>query len=139
MHVIYVEPAFPRNQLEFPRALKTVGAKVTGIGEAPADALDSELKGWLDDYVQVRSVVHEPSLEEAVRRVQARGWVDRLEATVEAHIMAAAHVRERCNIPGTSTRTAFLCRDKPAMKQALREHDAPFGGEVQSEVPNGAD
>ena len=34
--------------------------------------------------------------------------------------MAAAHVREACGIPGTSVRTAFLCRDKPAMKEALR-------------------
>src|ERR1035441_1347767 len=26
-----------------------------------------------------------------------------------------------CGIPGTSVRTAYLCRDKPAMKEALRE------------------
>jgi len=32
-----------------------------------------------------------------------------------------AHVREACGIPGTSVRTAFLCRDKPAMKDALRD------------------
>ena len=61
----------------------------------------SDLKGWLSDYVQVRSVVHEPSLHEAVRAVQGKCWVDRLEATVEAHIMAAASVREACGIPGT--------------------------------------
>ena len=30
-------------------------------------------------------------------------------------------MREARGIPGTSVRTAFLCRDKPAMKQALRE------------------
>ena len=34
--------------------------------------------------------------------------------------MAAARVREACGIPGTSTRTAYLCRDKPAMKEVLR-------------------
>ncbi|NIV49420.1 MAG: ATPase, partial [Gammaproteobacteria bacterium] len=60
-----------------------------------------------------------------VRRCQTRGWVDRLEATVEAHVMAAAHVREACGIPGTTTRTAFLCRDKPAMKEALRQAGIP--------------
>src|SRR5262249_18394353 len=48
-----------------------------------------------------------------------------LEATVEAHIMIAAHVREACGIEGTSVKTAFLCRDKPAMKQALREGGIP--------------
>jgi formate-dependent phosphoribosylglycinamide formyltransferase (GAR transformylase) len=69
--------------------------------------------------------VHEPSLFEAVRRVQQRERVDRLEATVEAHVMPAARVREACGIPGTSTRTAFLCRDKPAMKDALRAAGVP--------------
>jgi phosphoribosylaminoimidazole carboxylase (NCAIR synthetase) len=60
-----------------------------------------------------------------VRRVQRQVWVDRLEATVEAHIMAAAKVREASGIPGTSVRTAWLCRDKPAMKEALRDAGIP--------------
>jgi hypothetical protein len=60
-----------------------------------------------------------------VRSAQAREWVDRLEATVEAHILPTARVREACSIPGTSIRTAFLCRDKPAMKDALRAADIP--------------
>jgi hypothetical protein len=60
-----------------------------------------------------------------VRRIQKREWVDRLEATVEAHILPVAKVREACAIPGTSVRTAFLCRDKPAMKEALREAGVP--------------
>ncbi|MCP4225747.1 MAG: ATP-grasp domain-containing protein [Actinomycetia bacterium] len=119
MHVLFIEPAFPKNQREFVRALVQVGARVTGIGESHVDVLDDELKGWLDGYEQVSSVVDEGALLDAVRRVQGREWVDRLEATVEAHIMAAAHVREQCTIPGTSTRTAWLCRDKPAMKEAL--------------------
>jgi formate-dependent phosphoribosylglycinamide formyltransferase (GAR transformylase) len=60
-----------------------------------------------------------------VRLVQKMVWVDRLEATVEAHVMTAAEVREACGIPGTSVRTAFLCRDKPAMKDALRAAGVP--------------
>lgn len=121
MHVIFVEPSFPRNQREFVRALKGVGASVTAIGESPASALDGELKGWLDGYEQVPSVTNGEALLDAVKRIQSRGWVDRLEAVVEAHIMPCAWVREQASIPGTSTRTAWLCRDKPAMKDALRE------------------
>lgn len=121
MHVLFLEPAFPRNQREFVRALAAVGARVTGIGEGPVEALDDELKGWLGSYEQVASVVDEDGLYDAVRSIQGRQSVDRLEATVEAHIMPAANVRERCSIPGTSRRTAFLCRDKPAMKEALRQ------------------
>ncbi len=121
MHVVFVEPRFPSNQREFVRGLASVGARVTGIGEAPVEHLDPELKGWLSDYVRVGSVCHEDEMLEAVRRIQAAGWVDRLEATVEAHILPVARVREATKIPGTSVRTAYLCRDKPAMKEALRE------------------
>ena len=39
--------------------------------------------------------------------------------------MAAAQVREACGIPGTAVRTAWLCRDKPSMKQVLREAGVP--------------
>jgi len=125
VHVLFVEPSFPRNQREFVRALRAVGARVTAIGESPADGLDHDLRGWLHGYERVPSVVHEEALHDAVRRVQAREWVDRLEATVEAHILPVARVREACRIPGTSTRTAWLCRDKPAMKEALRAAGVP--------------
>jgi formate-dependent phosphoribosylglycinamide formyltransferase (GAR transformylase) len=61
----------------------------------------------------------------AVRWVQDKLWVDRLEATIEAHTLPAAQVREACTIPGTSVRTAWLCRDKPSMKEALRAAGVP--------------
>jgi carbamoylphosphate synthase large subunit len=125
MHVLFVEPKFPYNQRQFARALHSVGARVTGIGEAPAESIDEEMRSWLAGYERVSSVVHEASMLEAVRRVQSREWVDRIEATVEAHILPVARVREACSIPGTSYRTAFLCRDKPAMKDALREAGVP--------------
>jgi phosphoribosylaminoimidazole carboxylase (NCAIR synthetase) len=57
--------------------------------------------------------------------VQDKLWVDRIEATIEVHTLAAAQVREACTIPGTSVRTAWLCRDKPSMKQVLREAGVP--------------
>ncbi len=133
MHVIFVEPAFPYNQRQFVRGLRAAGARVTGIGEMPLDALPSEIRDWLYRYEQVPSVVHEPSLLEAVRRVQSREWVDRLETTVEAHIMAAAKVREACGIPGTSVKTSYLCRDKPAMKEALRQANIPCAQSIGSD------
>ena len=125
MNVIFVEPAFPYNQREFVRGLHAVGARVIGIGERPIEALDGELRNWLTHYERIDSVVHEPSLLDAVRRVQRLVWVDRLEATVEAHILSTAKVREACGIPGTSVRTAWLCRDKPSMKEALRAAGIP--------------
>jgi formate-dependent phosphoribosylglycinamide formyltransferase (GAR transformylase) len=125
VNVIFVEPSFPSNQREFVRALAAVGATVIGVGERPGDWLDGEVSNWLTHYEQVSSVVDTEGLESAVRRVQSRVEVHRLEATIEAHVEAAAHVRERCGIPGTSPHTAWLCRDKPAMKEALRQVGVP--------------
>jgi len=138
MNVIFVEPSFPQNQREFVRALHATGASVIGIGERPLDHLDEEVKGWLHDYVQVRSVVHEPSLLKAVQLIQGQVWVDRIEATIEAHIMPVATVREATGIPGTSTRTAFLCRDKPAMKEVLREAGISCAQSTRAKTPQDA-
>lgn len=138
MNIIFVEPSFPRNQREFVRALHAAGANVIGIGERPVDYLDDEVKSWLHDYVQVRSVVHEPSMLEAVKMIQGKVWVDRIEATIEAHIMPVAAVREARGIPGTSTETAFLCRDKPAMKEVLRNNGIPCAQSTRAESPQDA-
>jgi formate-dependent phosphoribosylglycinamide formyltransferase (GAR transformylase) len=125
MNVVFVEPFFPSSQRHFVRALAEVGATVIGLGESPADALDEQLKGWLHHYERVPSVTDVEAMTRQVRWVQDRLWVDRIEATIEAHTLATAHVREACSIPGTSVRTAWLCRDKPSMKQALREAGVP--------------
>jgi formate-dependent phosphoribosylglycinamide formyltransferase (GAR transformylase) len=125
MHVIFVEPAFPTNQRLFVEALKQTGAAVSAIGERPYEYLDAELKSWLTWYEQVPSVCDLESMHRAVRRLQSRGWIDRLEATVEAHMRTAAEVRELCRIPGLSADTTLKCRDKPLMKQVLREAGVP--------------
>ena len=132
MHVLFVEPKFPANQRQFVRALHDIGAKVTGIGEHPPDA---ELMSWMHAFERVPSVVNEEAMLAAVKKIQAREWVDRLEATVEAHIKPVANVREKCEIPGTSVRTAYLCRDKPAMKDALRAAGVPCAQSVGTSDP----
>jgi len=123
--VVFVEPFFPSSQRHFARALAEAGATVIGVGESPAEALDEQLKSWLHDYAQVPSVTDVEAMTRQVRWTQDRLWVDRIEATIEAHTLATAQVREACTIPGTSVRTAWLCRDKPSMKQVLREAGVP--------------
>ncbi len=120
MHVVFVEPAFPNNQREFLRGLLSTGARVSAISERPPEALPAELRENLFQHERVRSVVDEHAMAEAVKRLSKKARVDRLEATVEAHVMAAAHVREQLKIAGTTSKTAWLCRDKPAMKEAAR-------------------
>ena len=118
MHVVFIEPRFPTNQRFFIRALKEVGATVTAIGEGSKESLSGELKSWLTHYEQVPSVVNEGAVLNAARFINSRHRIDRLEASVEAHIMSTAKVREAMGIEGTTVKTAFLCRDKPSMKHA---------------------
>ena len=138
MNVTFVEPFFPKNQREFVRALKEVGATVIGIGESPRHALDSQLLDWMLEYIEVPSVCDESAMVDAVKFSQSKLWIDRLEATVEAHIMPTAKVREVCSIPGISSQTSFLCRDKPAMKEVLRNSGVPcaqsIGGGNSTEI-----
>src|SRR2546423_13068205 len=121
MHVVFVEPRFPANQKQFIQGLAEVGAEITAIGEGSKDSLDGDLKRWLMHYEEVRNVTDEGQVLNALKFVQSRKHVDRIEATVEAHIMPIAKVREAAHIPGTSVKTAFLCRDKPSMKEVLRQ------------------
>src|SRR5262245_2703168 len=91
-------------------------------------------------YYRVGNVTDVHQLDEAVQWAQNLMWVDRLESTIESHQMAAAAVREARGIPGTSLRTTWLCRDKPSMKEALRQAGVPTaastaaanGGEVRA-------
>jgi carbamoylphosphate synthase large subunit len=133
--VVFLEPCFPANQREFVRALHAVGARVTGIGERPKSSLDGELQHWLTHYEQVSNVTDEAQVEKVVRWLQGRVNIDRLEAVVEAHVMCAARVREKCGIPGTSVKTTFLCRDKPAMKEALTAAGVPCAQSIGSSDP----
>jgi carbamoylphosphate synthase large subunit len=125
VNVVFVEPFFPPNQRQFVRALAEAGANVIGIGEYPEQSLGDELRGWMTHYHQVRTVIDVGIMTDAVRWIQDKVWVDRLETSIEAHTLATAQVRENCTIPGTSVRTAWLCRDKPSMKQALRDVGVP--------------
>ena len=93
MHVLFMAPNFPVNQRFFVRALHQVGARVTGIGDVPGDRLDPELRSWLHGYEHIPSLANEGALVDAVRKVQRREWVDRLECTVEAIMLPTAKAR----------------------------------------------
>ncbi len=131
--VVFLEPSFPANQKQFVRALHAVGARVTGIGERPKAALDGDVAHWLSHYEQVGNVTDVGQVGRVIEFLQERIRVDRLEAVIEAHVMCAAKVREAFDIPGTSVRTTFLCRDKPAMKEALRQAGIPCAQSIGSE------
>jgi formate-dependent phosphoribosylglycinamide formyltransferase (GAR transformylase) len=136
VHVVLVEPAFPSNQCRFVTALKGVGAAVSAIGEAPYESLPQFLRDALTWYEQVPTVCDLGSMYNATRRLQKRGWIDRMESTVEAHVLVAAEVREKCGIPGTSLEVTHHCRDKPTMKAVLRKAGIPCAASTGATCPD---
>ena len=113
VHVVFVEPSFPDNQKQFVRGLHAVGATVVGVGERPKDWLDDDVKQWLTHYEQVPSVTDEGRLAEAVQWVQHRAPVERLEATVEAHVMPAARARPSASRGHRCTRRSSAATSRP--------------------------
>lgn len=136
MHVLFIAPHFPDAQVRFVAALKQVGAKVTGIGEPHANDVPEHVAQYLDGWEQVSNVTDESALYDAVKRVQAREWVDRLVTTIESHMMAAARVREACTIPGLSVEQTLRVRDKTVMKDFMRDNSIPCAA---SSLANSAD
>lgn len=136
MHVIFLAPHFPANQLSFVRGLKAVGARVTGIIDCHPQAVPSSIRDLLDDAEFVQNVTSVEQVTAAVRKIQQRGpWVHRLEATVEAHTLTAAIVREATGIPGTSAKTVERCRDKAVMKAYLAKHGIPVARNRAVDTP----
>ncbi|MCB9779886.1 MAG: ATPase [Alphaproteobacteria bacterium] len=126
MHVLFLAPHFPANQRRFVAGLKAVGARVTGIVDAPLHRVDSEVRGLLDDFIEIGNVTDPDQVIQAVRLAQKKGpWVHHLVSTIESHMMAAAIAREATGIPGLSSKTVELCRDKVAMKAFLGQRGFP--------------
>lgn len=125
MHVLFLAPEHPPPHHDFVRALKEVGARVSGIGHAAPGALDAKLARWLDAYEPVGSLFDRDEVAAAGRRIAGKRPVERVEAVDEMLVLAAAHLRRALEVPGLSVETATLCRDKAAMKDFLRGAGIP--------------
>jgi len=135
VHVLYLAPEHPLPHRDFVRALKAVGARVSGIGHRPRQGLDPEIARLLDDYEGVRSLFDEAAVRAAGEAIARRTPLDRLEATDETLTLPAARLREALGVPGLSVRGAILCRDKTAMKEALRAGGIPCAASAAVSSP----
>lgn len=125
MHVVLLGPDLFAAFHDFAQALKEIGVRVSGIGSTPQSRLRAGLKRHLDAWESVRSPFDPRQVAQAVRRLGGVAAVDRIETVEERLIESAAAAREELGVPGLSLRSARLCRDKPAMKAALREAGIP--------------
>ena len=78
---------------------------MTGIGEAPLEYLDAELRSWLDGYEQVPGVTLKSRSTKRSDASSSEAWVHRGGDHRSSH--AAARVRARTGIPGLSERESL--------------------------------
>jgi len=115
--VLMISPGFPGDMPHFTRGLAEVGARVLGVGDQPAGALDCAEA--LSDYLQVGDLWDEASTIEAVRQWLGGSQVDRVECMWEPGVVLAAQLRRALGCPGLSVESAVAFRDKETMKQVL--------------------
>jgi hypothetical protein len=125
IHVVLLGPDLFAAYNEFARGLKECGARVTGVGATPRSRLRAGLARHLDAWLEVRSPFDGAEVARAVAAATRRSPADRLETLEERLIEPAAAARAGLGLPGLSPESARLCRDKPAMKEALRRAGLP--------------
>jgi hypothetical protein len=125
MHIVLLGPDLFAAFHDFAQALKAIGVRVSGVGSTPQSRLRAGLKRHLDAWEPVRNPFDPRDVAQAVRRLARAAPVDKLETLEERLIESAAAAREELGLPGLSLRSARLCRDKPAMKEALRAAKIP--------------
>jgi biotin carboxylase len=119
MNVLFLSPGFPAEMPLFTRGLAQVGAKVFGVGDQPRQALPSEARQGLSDYLQVRSLADEQGTIDAVRAWLRGRTIDRVESLWETQMLLAARMREQFSLPGMTVAQTVPFRDKEVMKQVV--------------------
>ena len=96
---VLISPHFPETYYQFAQALKKVGFRVFGIGDAPFGSLRQELRDNLDEYVQCFNMENVQNEINAVQYLTDKyGHIDYLESNNEFWLHNDAILREWFNI-----------------------------------------
>ncbi len=116
-----ISPGYPGTMPAFTRGLASVGARVYGLGDQPAESLPAEIRGRIVAHLCVDNLWDEVAVADRVRHEAARNGVrfDRVECLWEPAMMVAARVREALDVPGLSVEQTIAFRDKERMKRVL--------------------
>ncbi|MCB9760434.1 MAG: hypothetical protein H6739_11400 [Alphaproteobacteria bacterium] len=119
MDVVFLSPNYPLEMHDYTRGLAEVGARVFGVGDAPAGALAPKVREALTDYLQVPRIMDEDDVIARVRAWLSGRNVDRIESLWEPLVLLAARLRERLGVPGMSHDAVLGFRDKQLMKERI--------------------
>ena len=124
---VFISPNFPKTYYQFPKAWKQIGGTSLCIGEDPWESLPDELKGAMDEYYQVGSMLNYDEMYRAVAWfAHKHGKIDWLESNNEFWLEQDARLRTDFNITtGDKSEDVMRYKTKSNMKKFYEECGVP--------------
>lgn len=116
---VFISPNFPEKYWQFCDELQKNGVRVLGIGDAPKQALSSELKRALTEYYHVDSIADYDQMYRAVGYFAWKyGHIDWIESNNEFWLETDARLRTDFNVnTGIKTDGIEAFKEKSEMKK----------------------
>ena len=122
MNILFICPNFPVNMTRFCSALGRNGAAVLGIGDAPYQELDPNLRARMTEYYRVGSLDDRAQVLGAASYFKNRyGQIDRIESLQEYWLPLEAALRAHVHAPGRGIERTEQLRRKSYMKECFRK------------------
>ena len=127
MNLVFISPNFPDNFRNFCSRLHQNGVNVLGIGDAPYDSLNDDLKRSLTEYYKVDSMEDYSQVYRAVAYFAFRhGRIDWIESNNEYWLELDAKLRQDFNVTtGVQPGELALWKSKAAMKPVYKAAGIP--------------
>ena len=127
MNLVFISPNFPDNFRNFCDRLNRNGVNVLGIGDAPYDSLNDDLKRSLTEYYKVDSMEDYGQVYRAVAYFAFRhGRIDWIESNNEYWLELDARLRQDFNVTtGVQPDELALWKSKAAMKPVYKAAGIP--------------
>lgn len=127
MNFIFISPNFPKTYWNFCRGLMRNGVRVLGIGDAPYEQLQENLKQNLTEYYKVGSLENEDEVYRACAYFAFRyGRIDWIESNNEYWLMKDAALRTDFNVTsGVRNEEIAFIKMKSRMKEMYAKASVP--------------
>lgn len=126
LNVLMLSPHFPPGFHRFCARLTALGARVLGVGDAPAGSIPAEILRSVAEYHSVPDLADVDALEALCRRlIERHGPIHRLDSHSEHWLGVEAELRQRLGVPGQLPGDLAINRHKIAMTQRFREAGIP--------------
>ena len=137
MNFIFISPHFPHTYWQFCAALRRNGMNVLGIGDAPYDGLEPQLKGSLTEYYRVDTLESYDQVYRAVAFFAFKyGRIDWIESMNEYWLEQDARLRTDFNVTtGIRTDRIGFIKEKALMKKIYLDAGIPTARQAPVTTP----